>query len=339
VPDVSVLLPARNAQATLEVALQSVLRTRDVDFEVVLLDHRSDDDTRVIAEGIAVADKRVRVVRVDDDVKLGGLLEKGRHFCQAPLIARFDADDVMHPHRLREDVRALDDDGDLSVISCRSKLVPYGLASPGFEKYVAWQNAQLSVVDHAREMWVEQPVCHPAATFRASALDDVGGYRDGVFPEDYDLFLRLTVAGHHMRKRPVVHHGWREHPQKATWTDPRYARDTFAMLKAQALVATYSVDKRPVIVAGAGKEGGRIGRFLLAEGVQPTAYVDVSDKRIGRIRHGCPVHPVDELKSLKEQWPNAFFIGAVGTAGLRPEVRAQLTAAGFVEGVDAVVVA
>ncbi|MCP4500982.1 MAG: glycosyltransferase [Deltaproteobacteria bacterium] len=338
-PDVSVLIPARNAARTVEVALESVLRSRDVHFEIVLLEHRSDDDTGSRVERMMRRDARIRMIPVPDDVKLGGLLDKGRHYCRAPLIARFDADDLMHPHRLREDLRVLHEDASLAVVSSRSKLFPRGLASPGFAAYVDWQNAQLSHDDHQRELWIEQPLCHPAATFRADVVDEVGGYREGPFPEDYDLFLRLMVQGKRFLKRPQVHHGWREHEKRATWTDPRYARDAFARLKAAALIEKFNVDKRPVIIAGGGKEGGRIGRYLVELGVQPATYVDVSEKRIGRIRHGAKVFAANALGELGEEFPNAFCIGAVGTSGARGIVRAQLKMSGFIEGENAVIIA
>ncbi len=335
----SVLIPARNAAATVEVAVESVLRSRDVNYEIVLLEHRSEDDTRARVEKIMRRESRIRIFPVADDVKLGGLLEKGRHYCRAPLIARFDADDLMHPHRLREDLQAFQDNELVSVVSSRSKLFPRGLASPGFATYVDWQNAQLSHEDHERELWIEQPLCHPAATFRAAVIDEVGGYREGPFPEDYDLFLRLMVNGKRFLKRPDVHHGWREHEKRATWTDPRYARDAFARLKAAALVEKFHVNKRPVIIAGGGKEGGRIGRYLVELGVQPAAYVDVSEKRIGRIRHGAKVFSAAALNELREEYANAFCIGAVGTSGARGVVRTQLARSGFIEGENAVIIA
>lgn len=343
---VSVLVPLRAAAATLHRALGGVWRARGVAYEVVVVDHAADAATRAalaraLDEGARRATGLVdaRVVEAPASVGLGAALEIGRRACRAPFVARMDGDDVMHPARLAADVAALRAHASLAAIACRTKLVPKGRTSAGLRAYVAWQNAALTVDDHAREIWIEQPLCHPATTFRAGALDDVGGWRDGPFAEDYDLYLRLVARGAALAKRPDVHHAWREHGAMTTRTDPRYARDAFAALKARALIARFAVDRRPLVVAGAGKEGGRIGRALVAAGARIACYVDVDPAKIGRVRHGAPVVDASTLAAVRRAHEGPFVVAAVGTSGARGVVRAALADAGFVEGKDAVVVA
>jgi hypothetical protein len=239
----------------------------------------------------------------------------------------------MHPDRLAQDVARLAH-GDVAAVASCVKLIPRGRTTPGLRAYVAWQNACRTADDHAREIWIEQPLCHPATTFAARALDDVGGYRSGPFPEDYDLFLRLIARGHRVIKRDAVHHAWRQHGH----TVRRFSRDALATLKAAALAERFALRERRVIIAGAGKEGGRIARALAAVGVRPAGFVDVAPARIGRMRHGVPVTDARDLVK-SAHGPHTFLVAAVGTSGARGVVRAQLAAAGFVEGVDAVVVA
>ncbi len=328
-PDVSVLLPARDASATVGVALASVLKSFAVELEVVLVDHGSVDDTRAIVE--RMGDERVLVVEADGALPFADALEIGRAQCRAPVVARLDADDLMHPRRLAADLEALSDDDGLSAVACQVKPFPTRSLGSGMRPYLLWQNGCLTPADIAREIWIEQPLCHPATTFRAAALDDVGGYLAGDFPEDYDLFLRLHLAGHRLRKRAVVHHGWRERKDRSTWTDPRMSRDALARRKARAAVAHFGLAQRPVFIAGAGKEGGRIGKALLALGVVPARYFDVSERRIGSVRHGVPIEAASELAALRKRQPGAFLICAVGTSGSRAIVRAQARGAGFAE--------
>ncbi len=61
--------------------------------------------------------------------------------------------------------------------------------------YGEWVNQVLLPTDFDRELLVESPIVHPGATLRRSAVERIGGYRDGDFPEDYDLWLRLHAAG------------------------------------------------------------------------------------------------------------------------------------------------
>lgn len=103
-PQVSVLLPVRDGDATLAAALRSVARQRGVGFEcVVVLDGCSDGSARIAGE-MARKDPRFRVV----DVAPAGLvaaLQMGLIHCRGALIARMDADDVMHRDRLACEIR------------------------------------------------------------------------------------------------------------------------------------------------------------------------------------------------------------------------------------------
>lgn len=332
---VSVLMPARDAARTLPVALRSVLRSRAVALEVVAVDHGSVDGTGAILRRFAARDDRVRVLEAPAAVALPDALELGRAACRAPLIARMDADDVMHPDRLAAHMARLAARADLAAVASRVKLIPRNRTTAGLRAYVAWQNAALSVDDHARDVWIEQPLCQPATTFRADVLHDVGGWRSSEAPEDYDLYLRLVVAGHGIEKLPAVHHAWRQHESSTS----RYSRDAFAARKARALVERFRVHERALVVAGAGKEGGRIGRALLAVGARPRAFVDVATRRIGRVRHGAEIVDTARLPELVRAWPDVFVVAAVGTSGARGVVRGQLAAAGLVEGETFVCVA
>lgn len=303
-------------------------------FEVVAVDHASRDGTAKLLSRFAARDARVRVEQVSDARTLAEALEHGRRSCAAPLVARMDADDVMHPLRLAADLAWLQARPHLAAVACQVKLIPRGRTTAGWRAYVAWQNAVHDSAAHAREVWVEQPLCHPATTFRRVALDAVGGYRDAVCPEDYDLFMRLLLSGQAVEKRPAVHHAWRQHARSST----RWGRDAFALRKAQAMVDHLGARDRPIVIAGAGKEGGRMGRALRAEGVAPAAYLDIAARRIGRTRHGALVRPASDLPLLLRELPDVLVVAAVGTSGSRGVVRGQLRAAGLVEGENCVVV-
>ena len=322
---VSVVLPARDADPRLfRRALRSTLRSRDVDVVVVVVDHGSTD-------AIVSDDERVTVVHVARDATFADALNAGVAVCDSDVIARMDADDVMHPARLRAHADALANDPTLAAVSSRVKVLPRSTIN--MRGYVMWQNAIASPAEHRRERFIEQPVCHPATTFRRSALDDVGGYVHNDVVEDYDLFLRLLGRGHRLQKLSAVHHGWRQHEGQAT---RRIDRDAIACLKAKHLVHDFELGARDVIVVGAGKEGRRISRALRARGVIVSAFVDVDPNKVGRVVHGAPVH---DPSWLSERPPWAFVVGAVGTSGARGAVRALFADVGLAEDVDAVVVA
>ncbi len=324
---ISVLLPARDPDVRLfHIALGSTLRSRGVDVDVVVVDHGSLDR-------VAVDDPRVRVLRVERSLSFAGALELGRAACRSPFWARMDADDVMHPLRLAEDLAFLRDH-DVAAVASRIKILPRQTTS--MQTYAGWQNGILTDSDHHQEMWIEQPICHPATTFCNRAVDDVGGYISREWPEDYDLVLRLMISGYKIHKRPEIRHGWRQHADQVTRTRPTQTRDAIARCKACHLAQAFELQGRPVWILGAGKEGRRISRALRAEGVEIKGFVDVDPNKMGKIVHGVVVVDVRGLPLAGAQ---DFAIGAVGTKGARPLLRSLLAERGYVEGVDAVVVA
>jgi hypothetical protein len=101
--------------------------------------------------------------------------------------------------------------------------------------YLEWLNSLLEDGDIHREMFVESPLPHPSVIIRKAWLDQVGGYQDRGWPEDYDLWMRLYLAGAQFAKLPEVLLDWRDDPQRLTRTDSRYSLENFLRLKAYYL--------------------------------------------------------------------------------------------------------
>ena len=98
-PLVSILLPAHNAAHTLDACLTSMVRQTLEKWECIVVDDGSTDGTREIASEAARRDGRFRVIAMPRSGLIAALND-GLRRCRAPLIARMDADDVMHRERL-----------------------------------------------------------------------------------------------------------------------------------------------------------------------------------------------------------------------------------------------
>src|SRR5205814_7006366 len=142
----------------------------------------------------------------------------------------------------------------------------------GMARYVDWSNALCDAADIARECYVESPLVRPTVMVRRPLLDD--GYRDGPFPEDYELWLRLLARGVVLAKVPRVLLTWREHPARATRRDPRYGPRQHRALKVKALLEGPLKPGPPVLFWGAGLEGKPILRALRRHGCDVVAVVD-----------------------------------------------------------------
>jgi glycosyltransferase involved in cell wall biosynthesis len=335
----SVFMPVRDSAVHVEDAIGSVLASTLEAFELVVADHGSLDATPTIISEIAAKDERIKIINFDRQVPFPQVLEEGRQFCRTPLMARMDSDDRMHCERLQDDLQMFETYPQAAVVSSQVELFPPSQVQEGMALYMQWQNEILTPAQHDKEIWIEQTICQPAATMRQAALNDIGGYREGPFPEDYDLFMRLHVAGATFYKRSKVGHYWRRHQESISVVSDDYHQDAFARVKAMGLKEKFNLAHKPVCVLGSGRHGGRIARLLMAQGVTIDAFFDVSPKRIGSTRHGVPILAQESLAGWKSRNTEGFAIGAVGVRGKRALVRELLEEAQFSEPQDAICIA
>lgn len=333
VPRVSVLLPVYNAADTLAEALESLRQQTFPHFEVVAVDDGSTDASSRLLAAWAARDARFRVFRRPH----GGVvaaLRFGLAQCRAPWVARMDADDVALPQRLAAQMAYAEAHPQVAVIGTQVEAFPPGTVREGLRRYLAWQNALLTDADIRREIFIESPFTHPSVMFRREAVLAVGGYRDPGWPEDYDLWLRLYLAGARFGKVPQVLLRWRDRPERLTRTDPRCSVENFLRAKAYYLARGPLADRDAIFLWGAGMMGRRLGRRLLREGLPLQAYVDIDPRKIGRTRQGRPIYPPEALPTLWRAARRPALVAAVGAEGARPLIRQRLQAWGFKEGVD-----
>ncbi len=332
-PLVSVLLPVYNAAATLEEALRSLAAQTFRDYEIVAVDDGSEDASPALLEAWARREPRLRVLRQPHQ-GVAAALSRGLEACRAPWVARMDADDVAHPDRLAQQVAFLEANPNVAVLGTRVRLHPQGLRGGGMQAYLDWQNRLLTDDDIRREIFIESPLVHPSVMFRREAVLAVGGYRETPWLEDYDLWLRLYLAGARFAKLPAVLLTWRDHPGRVTRSDRRASLENLLRLKAHYLVRGPLRGRDVVIVWGAGMAGRRLSKHLLREGAPLTAFVDVDPRKIGRTRRGKPIYAAEMLPRLWPRYRRPAVVVAVGARHAKALIRPRLTGWGLVEGRD-----
>jgi len=326
-PVVSVLLPVRDSLATIEAALLSLERQTLSRFEVVIVNDGSIDGTGAVVDNWARRDARFRVVHIPRS----GLIEAlnaGLALCRAPLIARLDGDDICHPKRLELQVDLLNRRPEAGVVSCLVKHFPRRLLGQGSVLYENWLNRLKTHAEMWRERFVESPVAHPSVIIRHSLLEQVGGYRDAGWAEDYDLWLRLFEQDVVFAKvdRHLVF--WREHAGRLTRCHERYSIDNFLRAKAHFLSLGPLAGRGPIVLWGSGPTGRKMSRFLRAQGVTIKAVVDIDPRRIGSTLHGAGIIAPEELPA---ELP-AIVLVSVASRGARQIIRDQLLNLGLEEG-------
>lgn len=192
-PKVSCGMPVYNAERYLREAIDSILGQTFEDFELVVCNDGSTDESETILRDYVKRDARVRLLDRSDNRGLIAtrneiLAEMNGEYC-----AVMDADDIAMPDRFERQAAFLDAHPDHVLVGSRILLIdPDGhpMCALGIkethEEIDAWH----------MEGHSGAAICNPTIMMRTQAARDVGGYEDGTAcAEDYDLFLRLAEVG------------------------------------------------------------------------------------------------------------------------------------------------
>jgi len=310
-------MPCWNAARYLDEAMGSVLAQTFSDFEVVVVDDGSDDETPALLDAWARRDARVRVVRQEHQ----GLVvapQRAVEEARGELLARMDSDDIMHPRRLEWQVEMMRGRPRLGMCGGLIEFFPREEIGPGMLRYERWLNALVTHDEIVGDMFVEHPLAHPSVTMRRAAVVQVGGYREMEWPEDYDLCLRMYGAGYEFGKVPEVIHQWRDRPDRVTRARARYAKTKFRACKVHFLKELHLRGRDTVQVWGAGKEGRALGKHLKRAGLTISRYIDIAPTKIGKKVLGAPVVGQEGLSRAQ------YLLVAVGVKGARGEIRGWL---------------
>jgi glycosyltransferase involved in cell wall biosynthesis len=341
---VSVVMCVRDGLPFLGEAVDSVLAQSLEDLELVAVDDGSTDGSLELLAQRASRDGRIRVLR-SPGRGIVDALNRGVAAARTPLVARMDADDVCEPHRLRRQLERMRRPDGPDVVGTGAAVISDG-PSPGLEAYHRWLASLDTAEALRRECLVESPLVHSsvmadrrllaAHRYRSGAEAGITVDPGAVWPEDYDLWLRLLRAGARILNLPEPLVRVRVHPRRVT-RERSYSPAALAPLKLHHLLCTRLARRPPVVVQGAGRHGKMWARLLVRASVPVTALLDVSPRRRGKRMDGLPVHAVEDLPGLDRE----LVLVAVGQKGpntRRAEVRAQLAAQGLVEGDDYVFV-
>lgn len=330
-PRISILLPVWNAGRTLGTALRSLERQRESDWECVLVDDGSSDDSLDVARAFAARDPRVHVVpRAHEG--LVAALNTGLNLCRAPLVARMDADDWMHRDRLALQCQLLDRAPDLDAVGSFVRCFPRSSLRAGSRRYEAWLQSLASPCEIWRDRFVECAVAHPTLVIRRERLAALA-YRDLGWPEDFDLVLRLLAEGPRIGVVPRRLLGWRSGEDRTSRRDGRYALDRFTACRAHFLSRDYLNGTAEYVLWGHGPTARALRRALDSLGHRPAAIIEVHPRRLGQTIHGAPVLSVEEL-AANPNLRRLPLIASVSGALPRTQIRSALQSLGYRDGED-----
>jgi hypothetical protein len=176
-------MPVHNAGRYLREAIDSILCQTFTDFEFLIVDDASTDDTAVVIS--AVKDARIRVLNTKLCRGISAALNLGLTHARGEYLARMDADDICLPHRLAVQVSFLDQHPGLGMCGCWVKIFGDGIVSRVFRRPLEPDAVQASLL-------FGNPFVHPSVVVRRALMERHNLRYNDEFngAEDYELWVR-----------------------------------------------------------------------------------------------------------------------------------------------------
>ncbi len=280
-PQVSVILPFYNAQNTLDRAISSIAEQTFTNFECILINNKSTDNSLSIAKKWQKRDSRFILIHE----KTQGVMyasNTGYKKAAGSYIARMDADDWSFPHRLELQIGFLKNNPEYGAVSGMVEHIGHPIKNAGFARYVKLINNIQSYEEIINRQFVESPIVNPSAMWRKKIAVKHGMYYNGDFPEDYEMWLRWLYKGVKICKIKEKVLKWYDSDHRLTRTNPIYRDKAFYMIKSQYL-AKWMKHINPfhpyVSIWGASRISRRRAAMLTEYGIKITNYIDTKKTR------------------------------------------------------------
>jgi glycosyltransferase involved in cell wall biosynthesis len=199
---VSVVLPTYNRAHIIPEALQSILAQTWEDYEILLVDDASTDNTPDVVRGFS--GPRLRYVRQEQNCGVAASRNTGIGLAQGELISFLDSDDLWKPDKLEREVVFLDRYPEVQAVFSDLEKIDAGHLIPSFVRttvqfagFLSGRSYPDGLAIPRRAMYMillqEVPMKPSGTTFRREALEDTGAFDPSMVPsEDWDLFLRFS---------------------------------------------------------------------------------------------------------------------------------------------------
>lgn len=184
---VSVLMPVYNAEKYLRQAIDSIVQQSYKDWEFVIVNDGSIDSTEDIIK--SYDDKRICYFQNEKNLGVIKTLNKGIDFCQGEYIARMDADDTVHPDRLKDQVKFLDAHPDYVMCGTDGFVVDNDNNRIGKLRMIPFDEG-IRI-----KLLFSNPFAHPSVMIRRSILQEERYSEEWKHVEDQELWTRIADRG------------------------------------------------------------------------------------------------------------------------------------------------
>ena len=189
-PMISVIMGIYNCAETLETAVECIINQTYTNWELIMCDDCSNDDTLRVAMKLAEKDKRIIILKNEENITLAPSLNKCLMVARGQYIARMDGDDLCAKDRFEKELSFLERFPEYAMVSCQMEL---------FDKAGTYRIISHKQEPKGKDLVYRSQFCHAGCMIRTSVMRELGGYRVNKScqrVEDYDLWVRMYAKGY-----------------------------------------------------------------------------------------------------------------------------------------------
>lgn len=258
---VSILIPFKNTQAFIAQCLDSILKQTYKNWEAIIVDDHSLDESALVVGAYAKKDTRIKL-HANSGRGIIAALRTALHFASGEFITRMDSDDLMAPQRLEKMVEDLKIHGRNHIALGQVKYFRAEGISNGYMKYEKWINQLTAQGKNFSEIYKECVIPSPCWMVHRKDLLSCDAFNPERYPEDYDLTFRFYARGLKCIPSNEVLLHWRDYSYRTSRTHEHYANNTFINLKVYYFLKLNYDASRPLVIWGAGQKGKRVAQLL-----------------------------------------------------------------------------
>ena len=276
--------------------IDSILNQTYTDWELLIIDDHSTDDSHNIVVEYSKKDPRIKLYKNSGSGIIQALQTAFNH-SEGSYITRMDSDDIMHPDKLEFMISDLKQYGRHHIALGLVQYFSDDGISNGYARYEAWLNHLTKTGNNYSEIYKECVIASPCWMLHRDDLIACDAFNPDRYPEDYDLTFRFYK--HNIKCIPShqLLHYWRDYSTRTSRTHEHYAQNYFLDIKLRYFLELDYDASRPLTVWGAGFKGKTIAQQLVDKNI-PFYWICDNPKKIGKDIYDQKLLNFDYLQEL-----------------------------------------
>ena len=265
---ISIIIPYKNSATFFNECLQSIISQSYQNFELILINDHSIDQSKNIAKKFQLNDQRIILIENQGNGIVDALIT-GSKVAKGQFITRMDSDDLMRNDKLELMRNQLIKKGPghvcvggVSYFASNKKL------ENGYIKYANWINHLTFNENNYAEIFKECTIPSPCWMIFHTDFLKINQFDDLEYPEDYDFAFKLWKNNIQPIAVKEKIHLWRDHPYRTSRTSSIYDFKNFLQIKIKYLLEHELKKDEKLVIWGAGKKGKKLVLNLIEKNIE-----------------------------------------------------------------------